>query len=212
MREIEMFKKVISCGVILLVSVCFLNCEGMSEEVAVEERSKVSSSKVLMLDDFDDGAKPNNLGGDLGSWNKTPNDPTQFCHDSFDSVIKINKTGYSLKLDYDVDSPSPAYNGFWSKLNVRDLSSYSQLVFYVKGDKAAGYTEGFKVELKNKKGKIGSHFVKGVTDNWQRIVVPFSEFAGITEWDKMTEFVIVFDDITVTEKVGTIYIDDIYFQ
>jgi hypothetical protein len=34
---------------------------------------------------------------------------------------------------------------------------------------------------------------------------------AITDWTKMVEFVMVFDDILATEKAGTICIDDLNF-
>lgn len=216
--------KIISGIICLSVVFCFLGCERKTQEVAREDiieefemqDAQVNSalrisSGVLVVDDFNDGDKPNSLGGDFGSWDKDPNDSTQYCRDSFDSEVKIDKTGYSLRLGYDVDSHNPAYNGFWSRLNNKDLSIYNQLIFYVKGDKS-GHTSKFKIELKNGKGEVGRYLVTGITDYWQRILVPFVKFTDITDWRKMTEFVIIFDDATVTKKIGAVYIDDIYFQ
>ena len=90
----------------------------------------------LVVLDFDTGDKPNNLGGDFGAWDKDPNDDTQWCEVSFeygDDALG-EPDGYSLRLSYDVDSPSPAYNGFWTKLEGEDFSDYNTLNLYVKGD------------------------------------------------------------------------------
>ena len=165
---------------------------------------------ILKVADFDSGQKPNNLGGDFGAWDKDPTDFTQTCLDSFSSEVKCGDKGYSLKLTYDVDSPNPAYNGFWTKLQNQDLRKYKELVFYVRGDEEKGFTRRFKVELKNPT-QVGSFLVSGITSEWQKVIVPFQKFKRITDWNQMTEFVIVFDDLTSKPKEGIIYVDDIYF-
>ncbi|MQY53526.1 MAG: OmpA family protein [Firmicutes bacterium] len=169
------------------------------------------NAAILKVADFDSGEKPNNLGGDFGAWDKDPTDLTQTCMDSFSSEVKYGDKGYSLKLTYDVDSPNPAYNGFWTKLQNQDLRGYKELVFFVKGDEGKGFTRRFKVELKNPT-QVGSFLVSGVTSEWQKVIVPLKKFKRITDWSKMTEFVIVFDDLTSNPKEGVIYIDDICFS
>jgi len=169
-----------------------------------------SNAAILKVADFDSGQKPNNLGGDFGAWDKDPTDFTQTCMDSFSSEVKCGDKGYSLKLTYDVDSPEPAYNGFWTKLQNQDLKAYKELVFFVKGDEEKGFTRRFKVELKNP-AQVSSFLVSGITGEWQKVVVPLNKFKRITDWSKMTEFVVVFDDLTSNPKEGIIYFDDIYF-
>ncbi len=165
---------------------------------------------TLKLTDFDSD-RINDFGGGMGAWDKDPADTTQGCLETFDTEVKHGKKGASLKLEYDVDSPNPAYNGFWTKLEGNDLSSYNALVFWVKGDPDAGYTTRFKIELKNEQGDIGRFIVTGVSDNWTKIVVPFKDFKGISDFSNISELVIIFDDIIATEKEGIIYIDDIAF-
>ena len=45
-----------------------------------------------------------------------------------------------------------------------------------------------------------------------RVRVPLSAFDGIEALGPATEFVIVFDEETVTEKTGTVYLDDLMFE
>ncbi|HRZ86286.1 MAG TPA: carbohydrate binding domain-containing protein [bacterium] len=165
----------------------------------------------VVVDDFDTGSKPSKLGGDFGAWNKDPNDQTQTCNMSFDSTVKNGDSGFSLRLEYDVDSPNPAYNGFWMKLENLDATPCKNLVMYVKGDPELGFTSQFKVELKTKT-ETGSYLVTGVTDTWQKVTIPLNKFAGLTSKKDLTELVIVFDDTNSTEKMGAINIDNISFE
>ena len=169
-------------------------------------------AETLMVADFNSGSKPNNIGGDFGAWNKDESDPTQWCRNDFDANIKHGNEGFSTRLEYCVDSPNPAYNGFWMKLQSTDISKYKNLDFWIKGDETAGFSVKIKLELKNTKGEVGRFLLTNITKDWQEVIIPLEKFAGLTDKTSMTEFVIVFDDMTcAAKKKGTIYIDDIAF-
>lgn len=168
------------------------------------------SLAVLNIADFDSGTKPNDLGGDYGAWDKDPNDDTQGCKEAFYSPGRTGK-GKCVRLTYDVDSPSPAYNGFWMKLMDCDLRPYNKLVFWIKGDKEAGYTTKLKIELKNST-EVSPYYIDSVTDEWQKIELPLKSFKRISDWSKMKEFVLVFEDNQATARSGIIYLDDISFE
>ena len=171
------------------------------------------ASNELVIADFDTGDKPNNIGGDFGGWDKDPNDESQGCQMSFDTDdSQGDAAGYSIRLDYDVDSPKPAYNGFWMKLNGEDATPYNTLNFYVKGDAKAGFTKRFKIELKDMTNKPSAYIVSGVTDKWQKISIPFEKFRRIENWNSLNELVFVFDDINSSPKTGSILIDQITFS
>jgi len=53
--------------------------------------------------------------------------------------------------------------------------------------------------------------VKGVTTEWQKVIVPLNNFVGITDFTNMTEFVVVFEDRIATDRDGAIYIDNLQF-
>ncbi len=164
----------------------------------------------LVVADFDTGDKPNNIGGDFGAWDKDPNDDTQGTQMSFEPDDALgDQAGYAIRLDYDVDSPNPAYNGFWMKFNGEDGTKYSTLNFYIKGSGEAGFTKRVKLELKDMTNKPSPYVVAGVTDQWQKISVPFEKFRRITDWAHLNEFVVVFDDVNSSPKTGTIYIDHV---
>lgn len=173
----------------------------------------MAAAQELVIADFDTGDKPNNIGGDFGAWDKDPNDDTQGTGMSFEPDDALgDPAGYSVRFDYDVDSPNPAYNGFWMKLNGEDATRYNALSFYIKGDPNAGYTKRVKIELKDMSNKPSPYIVTGVTDQWKEVTIPFEKFRRITDWSSMNEFVVVFDDINSNPKVGTIYVDQISFK
>lgn len=171
-----------------------------------------ASAATLVVADFDKGDKPNNIGGDFGTWNKDESDETQVCRGQFNPDIKHGTKGYSFQLNYDVDSPNPAFNGFWMKLENKDLLFYDKLTLWIKGDDIAGFSSRIKLELKNSDKEVGKYVLSGVTKDWQQVTVPLKEFKGLTSLKAMSEFVITFDDITcASKKTGAIYIDDIAF-
>jgi hypothetical protein len=168
--------------------------------------------KELMVADFNSGTQPNNIGGVYGTWDYDPNDDTQTCVMNYEETkATLNAIEYALRLDYDVQSPNPAFNGFWMKLEGNDLSEYTHLRFLVKGDGTRGFTSRFKVELKNALGKRAIYLIKNVTDEWSEVLVDFKKTKAIQDWTNMSEFTIVFSDLVSTYKEGTIYIDSISF-
>jgi len=169
----------------------------------------VFAANSILIDDFNTAEKPNRIGGDLGVWNKDPDDLTQGCSMTFDGAIRNRDSGYSLRLDYDVDSPNAAYCGFWTKLQKADFSKLRNLVINIKGDERSGFTTQVKLELKNSRNETGAYLLSGITRNWKEFVIPLSEFNGLTNLSSMEELVITFDDINATVKKGTLYIDDI---
>jgi hypothetical protein len=179
----------------------------LKKEIPSPQRT-VQTAKILIIADFDSGKKPNNIGGDFGAWIKDPNDLSMSCYESFSKETRTGK-GFSLRCDYDVNSPNPAYGGLWFKLNGIDISGYNKLTFWVKGDEKRGFTPIFKIELKNNIKEVGRFYVTGVNEKWQKIEVPLMKFAGISRFNNMTEFVVVFEDWRCPVKEGTLYFDDI---
>lgn len=172
-----------------------------------------ASGSELVVADFNTGDKPNNIGGDFGAWDKDPNDETQGCQMSFESDDALgDKMGYSIRLDYDVDSPNPAYNGFWMKLNDLDATAYNTVNFYIRGDAPAGFSKRVKIELKDSTKQPSPYILSGVTEAWQKVSIPFEKFRRIKNWDALSEFVVVFDDINSNPKAGTVLIDHVTFS
>lgn len=180
------------------------------EAPELAEIEEGAQTEELVIADFDTGDKPTNLGGDFGSWDKDPNDDTQGADMSFVSDDALgNAEGYSLRIDYDVDSPNPAYNGFWMKLNGLDATGHHTINFYLKGEVEAGFTKRLKVELKDMSNTASPYVVTGITDQWQKISVPLEKFRQVTDWSGLNELVLVFDDINSSPKTGAILLDQV---
>jgi len=167
----------------------------------------------LILMDFNSGDKPSNLGGDMGAWDKDPADDTQTCEVFFvggEDALE-DPDGYSLQIKYDVDSPNPAFNGFWTKLEGEDFSEFTMLTLYLKGDPEAGFTSRLKIELKDFENHAAKYLLSGITEEWKEFSIPFERFAGghRLDWSAMNEFVIVFDDTTSRPKVGSLFLDEV---
>ena len=171
-----------------------------------------STRNLLIVADFNSGHKPNNLGQEWGSWNFDPNDPEQGFVDAIETDDFQSKSGFCIRMDYDVQSSKPAFNGFWMKLGNLDATPYEWFSFYVKGQPNGQFTKRFKFELKNAKGERAVYLANALSMNWQQIRVPFKKNQSIQDWSQLIEFVIVFDDILVTYKKGTLFLDEIEFQ
>ena len=165
----------------------------------------------LVVADFNSGTKPNNIGGDFGAWIKDPTDPAQGAVESFDPVNRYGHSGYGLRLIYSVASKNPAFGGLWMRLQNLDASRFDSIAFRVKGDPKMGYTTVFKVELKDAVDQSSHYYVRGVTDQWQDVVIPLKDFQGMANFVRLKEFVVVLEDTTATAKQGVIYFDDIRF-
>ncbi|MFA5085027.1 MAG: carbohydrate binding domain-containing protein, partial [Candidatus Omnitrophota bacterium] len=174
---------------------------------------------TFIIADFNNGAMFSNLQTEMGTWEMNPEDEAQSIEASLDKSIKMGKSGYSLKIDYNVGSPKNAVNGFWMQMRFFDASPYDHFEFYVKGDKDKGSTGVFKIEFKklnrNPDGEEetvrGSFIVKGVTGEWRKISIPLNVMNGITDWKQMGEFVITFEKRRVDSLKGTLYFDDLAF-
>ena len=184
-----------------------------SETQIIEEKNQKSLLDEIIIADFNNppenkgDAVYSNQGGQYGVWDLDPYDDTQTCILAF-SYDDVFKNGYSIELTYDVDSPRPAYNGFWLKLMGEDFTRYNTLNLYIRGDEIIGFTKRLKIELKDFE-KTAAYVIDNITHEWQKFSIPFEKYRRIKDWSNMNELVIVFDDIVSKPKTGIIYIDHI---
>ncbi|MDD5085850.1 MAG: hypothetical protein PHE61_07410 [Candidatus Omnitrophica bacterium] len=170
-------------------------------------------SAELVVATFDRGEPPNEVGGNYGAWNYNVKDPSQHCYAAPEPDDPVNpEKGYSIRLDYDVLSKQPAFNGFWMGLGGIDISDYDTLSFWVKGDEACGFTTRFKLELKNAFGEKDTYCVRDIGPEWKEVTLDIKKDVSQIDWSNMTELVIVFDDIMSTKKTGSVCIDHFVFR
>ena len=164
-----------------------------------------------MVADFDREGWRTNSGEPFGTWDHDPDDKTQFCRARLVEEPRVGNVGYSLMLEYDVASPNPAYNGFWMKLPPIPLHDFRVISFAIKGDPGRAFTHRVKLELKDHR-HAAVYILDGILTTWVRMRIPLKAFRDIEKITAATEFVIVFDDQTVTQKVGAIYLDEVAFE
>ena len=169
-----------------------------------------ATADAIIIGDFDTGDKPNNLGGDFGAWDKDPADDSQSCKEKFDEGNTRHGLGYCMRLEYDVDSPNAAFNGFWMKLEGLDGTPFSKMVFWAKGDAMSGFTSRMKLEMKTP-SEHGAYYVDGISAAWTRFEVPLTEFF-ISDFSTVSEIVFVFEDHSCDPKEGVVFLDDIGFE
>jgi len=200
-----------------LLSLGILSPHALSENQNSNCDTKLPCRTVIA--DFNKGEMFNNLKLEIGTWELDPEDKKQGIAVSFDKNIKVNGSGYSLKVEYNVNSEENAANGFWTQLTGIDASPYDHFEFWVKGDAAKGFTTTFKIEFKKtqkdeedlEETVKGSYVVRGVTENWQKISIPLNVMNGILNWKDMRELIVSFEKKRVDKPRGALYFDDFTF-
>ena len=196
---------------IALAAVCFSSLSvGVASGGLVESPLPDHTGRLIVAD-FNHSGWLTNLGDPFGGWDHDPDDHTQFCRIRLVDEPRIGAEGFSLRMDYDVDSPNPAFNGFWMKLPSLELRAFRTLSFDLKGDAEHGYPKRLKLELKGRRG-VASFILNDIRPDWVRVRIPLYAFRGIEKIRSATEFVVVFDDQTVTQLTGTIYLDEVAFE
>ncbi len=187
---------------------------------------------MKLIEDFNRTRFVGPRGDAHNAWEVNPDDPTSGVKASFERV----DDGHALRLLYNVDSASSyifdqAYitdysefhliglaeevphrgaGGYFFMLGEADLRDYNYLVFSVMGDYRTGFTRRFKIQLKTEE-RTSSYIFDGVTSRWNKVAIPLRMFADITDFSRVTELNIVFDE-SVTAERGALYFNDIYFS
>lgn len=164
--------------------------------------------------DFNSGKPVNNLGQEIEVWLLGDgSDKTQNCQMSFVSDDALGKkNGRSVRLDYDVESENPAYNGIRMGLGLLDPSPYRYLNLYLRGDAGKGFTQKLKVELIGKDKPPAPRLLTGIHGEWQKVSIPLTDFWVFQTGVPRDKFVVVFADINSDPKTGTIYLDQVTFS
>ncbi|MCM8766086.1 MAG: hypothetical protein NC920_04495, partial [Candidatus Omnitrophica bacterium] len=141
----------------------------------------------LILDNFNDGSGPNELGGDTGTMDPSPGNSEEWVNESYVNDSGCTHEGLGvLKLEYARGMNS--WVGYWSFMKKDrtgyDVSSYTDIRINVRGN-AGG--EKFKVELVDILGGVqkvditmATGFSSGLpSSEYREAVLPLSLFTGV---------------------------------
>lgn len=182
-----------------------------STDVLTNREEKIYSQGYLLLDNFDH-SDLNLLGRKANVYKKLPST----CEFTRVSEPRVGKEGRSLELAY--EKKTTGWCGYYSLLNqidgeYFDLSKYKAASFMVRGERGK---ENFEIGMADKNwlnigdsikaGPIDKYLPKGVTKEWQEVVVPLKDF-GKLDFTQMGAFVINF----YKKERGAVYIDDLKF-
>jgi hypothetical protein len=182
------------------------------EDPIIQERSQaIKGKKYFLLDDFD-ASDVNLLGRKTNAYKKLPS----VCAFERTDEEHCGPAGRALKLTYNKESTG--WCGYYTLLNqidgeYYDLRPYKSVSFMVKGAKGG---EEFEIGMADKNwviigdslkaGSVRKYLPKGVTKEWQEVVIPLEDF-GLLDFSEMGSFVINFYE----KGEGAIYIDNLKF-
>lgn len=117
---------------------------------------------------------------------------------------------YPLRLVYNFKEGSPQVENFslyFPNINIED---YGALKFSIRG---SGYNSPriLKVSLENKKKEKSAYYFEGITNKWQKIIIPLSEFPQITDWTNITTLSFIIEAWNTDNQNGSVLIDDVSF-
>jgi hypothetical protein len=175
-----------------------------------------SFAKDLMIANFDN-ANISDLGTEMGTWSSNPLTTSQGT--TMETITmyygvpgKQTADNHVVKITYNVATNGPALNGFYIMLNHLDLTPYKKLSMMIKGDANQGFTTKFTITLTNSRGQRSSYILRGITSDWQLVSIPMQGFRAsgtMGDMSNMLEMDITFDDLTVDNKNGVLYLDEI---
>ena len=190
------------------------------EQPLVDREAEIVSKGELLLDNFDH-SNLNLLGRKANAYKRLPSvcEFGRVASKPVPGTGTVPGTGQinrSLRLEF--DKQATGWCGYYTLLNqidgaYFDLSPYKELRFWVRGAKGG---EAFEIGMADrswltigdsvKAGALDQYLPKGVTTQWQEVVIPLSDF-GKLEWSQMGSFVVNF----YKPGKGVLFVDDLRF-
>ena len=175
-----------------------------------------SFAKDFLIASFE-SAHVSDLGTEMGTWSSNPLDTSQGTTMEVIPMYygvpgKKAADNHVVKITYKVATNGPAFNGFYIMLNHLDLTPYKNMSMMIKGDADYGFTTKFTITLTNSTGRRSSCVLKGITSDWQLVSIPMQGFRAsgtMRDMSSMLEMDITFDGMTVDNKNGILYVDEI---
>ncbi len=159
----------------------------------------------VVIDDFERAEATTNLLGAANSvWTRDADDDTVTIGMRHETLEQGGKRSGCLRVDYDVESPNPAYGGVTLSLGHANGSGCNLLTL-----RARGLPDRTKVELHGRGGSGAVRVRVKDAGQWTDIELRYRDFGMITDWSDLDRLVIVFEDNVSKPKVGTVWLDDI---
>ncbi len=140
------------------------------------------------------------------AWTRDKNDDTVGISVSEAIHAQDHREIRCLRVDFDLDSPNPAFGGISIALHGTDGSACNALRMSIHN-----LPSQLKVELHGKGGIGVIRAAKGETINEScTIEIPFTQFGGmITDWSNLDRIMLVLEDDFCVPKTGTMWIEEI---
>ncbi len=195
----------------LLLFVLVPGCLGQPAD-AGGSRGMPTPPRALTIADFD-ADRPQGTYGEL----------VESCPPSLRGAVRFavepaercGHDGGCLHLRYAFGEPYAAPAGFRIDLQGLDASGFDHLAFWVKGDAVIGHEAEIQVGFRRPdpvhRGltETATTMVRGISGEWQLLVVRLGRMTGIRDWSNLRHFIIVFDPRRTARKSGAFYVDDI---
>ncbi|MBI4313412.1 MAG: hypothetical protein HY594_01205 [Candidatus Omnitrophica bacterium] len=188
----------------------------------VDRQAEIKAQGYLLLDNFDH-SDLNLLGRKTNAFKRLPSicihtrvpEAAHYAEaDGATSSGRSHGTGRGLKLDYQKEAGG--WCGYYTLLNQIDGDSfdatgYKAVTFMVRGENGG---ESFEIGMADKNwqtigdsvkaGSIEKYLPKGVTRQWQEVVIPLADF-GKLDFSQMGSWVINFHK----SGRGAVHLDDV---
>lgn len=168
----------------------------------------------LLLHDFEGMSSPL-FGAHMSGWTA---EPGVFAGRIQYGIAPANRLGGSraLRLRYRFDPGAEGDIGWQLALPDLDASTYDYLEFWIRGDGESGYADALKIEFKQPLAgapagllRKGSTVITGIGEEWRHIRVPLNLMSGISDWQHLRQFGIVFEPRRAAAPNGGYWLDDI---
>lgn len=188
--------------------------------------SAQSLADTLVIANFDNGSDPMNIDAtsflSQTTWSGGVN---RFV---YVSTVTHNNSPYALEINH--TNPGGSGWGSYTVFNftnnltiVKDVSQYKALSFWVKGVKGDGSedfmvalrvcTNGVDVNTTNARPQISGFTVRGVSTDWQKVVIPISALMQGLPADRLHNVVgFELDFASNLQQTQTVYVDDFIFH
>jgi len=153
----------------------------------------IANTPLGLIDDFDDGADPNEADGNIFNLNNGSHSYNNTIRDY--SPIVTN--GYSLQINF-----SSANDGAALYISGFNASKYAQISFAKKGINGS---EDIGIRLKDRNGNSAVQTINNIGSNWSVSTYNLTSFSGVN----ITNLYSI--EFYATGGSGTFYIDDVKF-